>query len=130
MKRIAKVIFYYNDKFLIQLRDNSEIAYPNTWTLLGGGIENKESALDALKRELIEELNFSDFKPQFLFKKVRITDGKEVEDNIFCAEVGEDILENELKEGQKIQFFTIDEIKELNVFEPFREYVIEFANAN
>jgi len=128
MKRISKIIFFNDEKFLLQLRYNSEIDFPNTWTLLGGKIELGESAEDALKRELIEELDFEDFSPKFLFTKIRMTLGKEIEDNIFYAKLDEKILTYELKEGQKIQFFTIEEIKELTAFEPFRKYVLEFAN--
>jgi 8-oxo-dGTP pyrophosphatase MutT (NUDIX family) len=127
MKRLAKIIFYNKNKFLLQLRDKNESNYPHTWVLLGGNIDENETPIQTLKRELIEELSFENFTPKFLFTKIRETNGVKVEDNIFCAEVSEEILKHELKEGEKIAFLSIDEIKKTNVFEPFKEYLIEFA---
>ncbi len=43
--------------FLLQLRDaKPDIWYPDSWGLFGGGVEPGEDPLEALKRELREEL--------------------------------------------------------------------------
>ncbi len=44
------------DKFLIIKRNKNEIAYPSKWAYPGGKIEREESVMDALKREVLEEV--------------------------------------------------------------------------
>jgi 8-oxo-dGTP diphosphatase len=54
-------IFIKNKKtgrFLFILRDDIEtIPYPNCWSIVGGGIEKGETPIEALKREIEEEIN-------------------------------------------------------------------------
>jgi 8-oxo-dGTP diphosphatase len=45
-------------RYLLQHReDRHDISYPNCWGLFGGACEDGESAADALRRELLEELD-------------------------------------------------------------------------
>jgi 8-oxo-dGTP pyrophosphatase MutT (NUDIX family) len=54
---VAAIIRVEGDGYLLQLRDSKpEIWYPGRWGLFGGAIEPGEDPLDALKRELREEL--------------------------------------------------------------------------
>jgi 8-oxo-dGTP diphosphatase len=53
-------------QYLLQHReDRPDISYPNFWGLFGGACERGESAADALRRELMEELDLdvSGYKP-------------------------------------------------------------------
>jgi 8-oxo-dGTP pyrophosphatase MutT (NUDIX family) len=53
----AAIIRVEGDRYLLQLRDpKPEIWYPGRWGLFGGGVEPGEDPIDALKRELREEL--------------------------------------------------------------------------
>jgi 8-oxo-dGTP pyrophosphatase MutT (NUDIX family) len=53
-------IIYQKGKFLMQLRDNiPDILYPGVWGLFGGHLELNESPEVGLKRELLEEINYS-----------------------------------------------------------------------
>ena len=53
----AAIIRVAPDGYLMQLRDcRPGIWYPGFWGLFGGAIEAGETAIDALKRELFEEL--------------------------------------------------------------------------
>ena len=57
-KKCALAIIKYKNKFLLQLRDNKDhIRDPNMWGLFGGSINRNEKPMNALKRELVEELN-------------------------------------------------------------------------
>ena len=53
-------IILVEDGYLLQLRDPKPyIFYPDHWGLFGGGMETGESELDALLRELDEELGLT-----------------------------------------------------------------------
>ena len=53
-------IILVEDGYLLQLRDpKPHIFYPDHWGLFGGGMETGESELDALVRELEEELGLT-----------------------------------------------------------------------
>lgn len=53
----ASAIICWGDKILLFLRDDiPTIPYPDYWALPGGGIEAGETPLEAVKRELFEEV--------------------------------------------------------------------------
>jgi 8-oxo-dGTP diphosphatase len=63
---VAAIIFMSGPRYLLQHReDRDDISYPNWWSVFGGTREHGESAEAALRRELMEELEFSagDCKP-------------------------------------------------------------------
>ena len=57
-QQVAKVILFdADDRLLIYLRVNKpHRPYPGLWDLLGGGVEEGESPLDAARREVQEEI--------------------------------------------------------------------------
>jgi len=56
---VAVAIIHARGKYLMQLRDDiPHIAYPGVWGFFGGHIEPGEEPEIALKRELIEEINY------------------------------------------------------------------------
>lgn len=61
----AAVIVLDDGRYLLQLRDNKEgIFFPGHWGLFGGGVEEGEQAVDALRRELKEELGLEVVEPR------------------------------------------------------------------
>ncbi len=53
-----------NDLFLIVKRNENDELYPGAWEFPGGHLENGETLNDGLKRELEEEIGFTDkFNP-------------------------------------------------------------------
>lgn len=57
---VAAIITVDDGRYLVQLRDDKAgIFYPNHWGLFGGAVESGENPIDALRRELREELDLS-----------------------------------------------------------------------
>jgi len=66
--QIAKAIIVQNDRFLLQLRDDSpDITYPNQWSFFGGEVEPDETPWQALQRELDEELEWRPKQGSYLY---------------------------------------------------------------
>ena len=53
----VKAVIHSDGKILLQLRDEKpNIYYPGVWGLFTGKVEPNEKPIDALKRELLEEI--------------------------------------------------------------------------
>lgn len=56
-RAVAALIVLEDNRYLLQLRDQKRgIFFPGHWGLFGGAVEAGESAIDAVHRELHEEL--------------------------------------------------------------------------
>ena len=101
----AGAIIKRDNKYILQLRDDKKnIKNPGKWGTFGGGIEKKESSLDAIKRELKEELRLKILNPK-LFLKMKLKNKK-----YFIYKI---ILKNEnlkLMEGKAIGKFSLFQI--------------------
>lgn len=122
-----------NKQALLQLRDkNSKINGSAKWGVIGGGKEINETSLECIKREVREELGL-DINPIFINEVEDIGGNKMYHHFIYAFLYQGDIQNIFLKEGQKIQFFTLKEIIELDKVEWFeRVYlpVIEKLDIN
>ena len=104
------------DKYLFVLRDDKpNIPNPNCWALIGGGIEKGEEPIEALKREVKEEIGIelSDIKKIGVLDVPLTVKGetKIVLGHVFLAYIDADIKDIKLKEGQRVEYFTLDEIQ-------------------
>lgn len=104
------------------LRDDiPTIPEPNKWCLVGGQVDKGETFLEAVRREIKEEVNLSPKSIKYLGKL-------KTSDTIFIFFLV-DITEKETEkikignEGQKVQFFTIPEIKKLNLAKDIKLYL-------
>lgn len=111
--------FIKNDKlgkYLFVLRDNNpNIPNPNCWGLIGGGIEEGEEPIEALKREIKEEIGIElhDIKKISVLEVPLTINGKTtiVLGHVFLSHTDAEIKDIKLKEGQKVEYFTLDEIQ-------------------
>lgn len=136
MKNTVKV-FIKNDrlgKYLFQLRDNNPaITNPNTYGLLGGNFEGNEKPIGALVRELKEEVNISVDDIQELGETILgsvLGEGiVKSKTSLFLAQTNADLKDIQLNEGQKCEYYTIDEALHLqNLSLPTREAIHEYRH--
>ncbi|MDO8600879.1 MAG: NUDIX domain-containing protein [bacterium] len=125
------ILLNANGNVLLQLRDNlPTLPFPNTWTLLGGAVEAGEKPLDAVRRELTEEIEYAPEKLHFLKSYLH---SENIEDHIFVGyiDIAEEQLNRQLHEGQRVKFFTPLEIREMTSFVPYgqKELLTEFFSA-
>ena len=104
---VSIIIENLKGEFLFFLRDDKEtIAFPNQWCLLGGGVEEGESFDETIVREMKEEIEL-DLKDFETFKKYEWPERIE---NVFYKKIDLDLEVTPLHEGQKLKFFTRDEL--------------------
>ena len=64
----VKAVIHSVGKILLQLRDEKpNIYHPGVWGLFGGNVESNEKPIDALKRELLEEIGLDIKGAKLLF---------------------------------------------------------------
>lgn len=121
----ALIIINSKNEILLMLRDNiPEIPYPDMWDIPGGHVELNEDPEQTIKREMMEEMGFDAGEIHF-FRKYR---RENLTDNIFWkrANLNPDIII--LKEGQRIEYFSRQEIKTLNLAFDYNNVLEDFFN--
>ena len=114
---------------LLFLRDDkAHIPYPNRWDTLGGMIEPGETPEECIVREIREEIEFEVQTPS-LFK---VHEGQEGAIYMFWQRAEIDIARTPLHEGQRLKWFSRQEIERMPTDEfafGFRELLLEFYDA-
>jgi 8-oxo-dGTP diphosphatase len=113
-------ILFVNDngQILLCLRDNKpEIPYPNCWDIIGGHVEQGETPEQCVIREVKEEIG-RDIKNLNFYKKTDMSamgclTAKDRIEYTYWEKANIDIEQTTLTEGQKLKWFTEDQIKEL-----------------
>jgi 8-oxo-dGTP diphosphatase len=131
MREIAAIILK-NDKgeFLLVLRDDKQgIPFPNHWDLIGGHIEEGETREEALVREVKEELDI-DIKEFTFFKKYECIAGDVYENikYIYTGIINLPIEEITLLEGERLQFFSEEEIPNVKFANIIKSIVTDYIN--
>lgn len=113
-------IFDFNNKILMQLRDNKpNIAAPNMWGPVGGNCKNGETPYECCLREVIEETGYTPSKINWL-KNIFLPDDKNNNHAQHYLSIFWSDYKYEKKimcyEGQKIVFKSLEEIERLNTF--------------
>lgn len=114
-----------NGELLMLLRDNiPTIPFPDMWDLLGGQVEPGEKPEETVKRELMEEmdLELADIK---LFK---VYESDDLIDNVFWQRIDLNPDEIDLKEGQRLAYFTRDQLSQMTLAFNYNLVVEEFFN--
>lgn len=107
--QVAIAILYREGKFLMQLRDNIPgILYPGYWGLFGGHIEAGETPEIAVKREIMEEINYN----LGTFCKFGCYTDNAVIRHVFQAPLLVELNELNLQEGWDMGLLTGENIRE------------------
>ena len=110
----VKAVIYLDDKLLLQLRDQKQdIFYPGVWGLFGGGMDVGEKPIDALKRELLEEIGFEIKSAKLLFSWNHDKYNSVL--HFFLVPLTVELEKLCLNEGQGMDLFSIEQIKRLPI---------------
>jgi len=112
IRRVAIAILQYQDKFLMQLRDDiPTIVHPGVWAMFGGHLEINEQPERGVCRELQEEIGYV---PKHISHFRTYSDDLAIGDRVIRdvfyghLDVGLDMLE--LNEGWDMDLLTYSEI--------------------
>jgi 8-oxo-dGTP diphosphatase len=131
MKKIAAIILVNdNGEFLLALRDNKPgIPFPDHWDLIGGHVEEGETPEEALVREVKEELDI-DLKEYSFFRMYECLTGDVYENikYIYTGKINIPIEEVTLLEGERPQYFTREEIPDVNFANIMKSIVLDYID--
>lgn len=102
-------------RYFLQMRDKDAERAPGVYGIFGGGFEDSEDMMQALHREVREELTIDVRNPVY-FSKYEFARSKHY---VFLEEVGVD-FENtvDVKEGQYGKFLSLAELQALREVSP------------
>lgn len=116
IKIVDAIFINKRGQMLLQLRDsNPNIKGSGLWGLIGGGIKENETPVNALKREVYEEMQI---KINTIKKIKDVSDvhlGITYLHYIFHVPISFNGSKVFIKEGIKAQFFEVDEITKLSL---------------
>ncbi len=124
MKGAGIIFLNSNNEVLLLLRDDKDsIPFPNMWDIPGGKVEKDENPEETVRREMNEELGLQNLGQINLFK---IFTSENLTDYVFWKRMEINPEEIDLKEGQQIQFFSIDQIRSMKLAFNYNMVLEEF----
>lgn len=118
------ILINNNNEVLLLLRDDKpEIPYPNQWDIPGGRIEDGETPDVTIRREMLEELGHESLSDFRLFK---IYTSDNLTDFIFWKRINLNPSEIILTEGQRLKYFSFDEIQKTKLAFNYNKVIEEF----
>lgn len=136
MQSVGVLLRNPRGQILLQQRDDKpDLLFPGCWTTFGGRVEEGETPDEAMRRELLEEI---ELEPDVTLWKVfehrqRIVDDMvvTVEQYVYVGAIDREPSEITLNEGQALGFFSLGDIDNLPIafgFAPmFKEYFEVFG---
>ena len=116
-RNVAIIILYDQDKkILLQHRAEDAERLPGYWAFFGGGIEAGETPERAVKRETLEELNYTLKNPRLIMKQDFLSKDEPNEKHVFVQEF-DPSKKITLGEGQNLGWFHLSEINKLKIID-------------
>ena len=132
MRQIAQIILENDDgEFLLYLRDGKPgIPFPHHWDMIGGHVEEGETPEEALIREVKEEIDF-DLKDYTFFKEYVCLEGDAYPNikYIYTGRIGLPLEEITLLEGDRLQFFTREEIPDVKFANILKKIMLDYIES-
>ena len=127
MLRSAFCVLKNGNRILLQLRDNKRgIANPGKWALLGGRLEVDETPLQGIKRELKEEVDCPIYNLFYVDKiKIKNYQNKDETFFLFRGDVGREIKDINLFEGQRLEYFKFEDFTKLRFSELLKDFLLK-----
>ena len=118
------ILLNRNNEVLLLLRDNKiDIPFPNMWDIPGGKVEDNETPIETIRREMMEEMSIKDLGEIQLFK---IITSENLTDNIFWKRLDLNTEVIDLKEGQRIEYFNLERIRKTKLAFNYNEVLESF----
>ena len=136
LKGVNAIPINAEGKILLQQRDNRpDLRCPGHWATFGGAVEDGETPDEALRRELLEEIELELPMKLWRFEEYPIAlDGQKVivESYTYVGYIDRKVSEITLNEGQALGFFGLEDLDQLDIgfgFEPmFRDVFAALAD--
>jgi len=125
----SHVILLVSGNYVLQLRDNKPtIAAAGQWSLFGGMINDNETPLQAIKREVKEELLITPPEFRFLWFKdyYAIFEKTFIRTFFFVADVSTEWPNHRLMEGEAASIFSFNQIQNLDIPSIMRQTIENF----
>ena len=126
---VSAILFNSKGQVLLQQRDNKpELPYAGYWALFGGRIEDGEQPEDALRRELIEEIELDDIQLRFWKAYERFHPEKQavVIQHIYIGKITLSVEKIVLHEGEAARYFDEMTLNHVPIAFGFDRLLIEF----
>jgi 8-oxo-dGTP diphosphatase len=130
MRECVGAIIVQQKSVLLGKRSANRTFYPNVWDVFGGHVESGESHLQALERELVEELGIIPTESRYL-ETLRIP-GSTKEDHMECylyivSEWNGTPMNQQPQEHSEIRWFRFGEMLHLELATPEYRRIMEDA---
>jgi 8-oxo-dGTP pyrophosphatase MutT (NUDIX family) len=122
--KACAIISDKDGKLLLQLRD--EDPGKGQWVLFGGGVHNGETEVQAVRREIKEELDYDIKEIHFLMRY----DDNDTHQVLFSVVEPVELKSLKLHEGLAMKFFGPKDIEDLNVGFNFKEILLDYLKKN
>ena len=126
-RNVSVLILYNNEsKILLQHRTKDAPTFPDYWAFFGGGVEEGESAEQAVKRESLEELGYELTGPQLFTAQRFFYEGNQYTKHVFVEQYNGKALT--LGEGQAMGWFLAAETRDLMINDHDRSIIDAMKN--
>jgi ADP-ribose pyrophosphatase YjhB (NUDIX family) len=125
----SHAILLVSDKYVLQLRDNiPTISAAGQWSLFGGMKNDNETPLQAINREVLEELSVKPGGYKFLWFTDYYSDFERamIRTYFFVVDVTAVWHEHRLTEGQAVGVFKFEQLADLDVASVMREAIEKY----